>query len=237
MNEGESASPAAVAENGLTRLETVELSTGENPSAAVIWLHGLGADGHDFEPVVPLLPWPGAPAMRFVFPHAPVRPVTINAGMRMRAWYDVRSFSSERDQDEAGIVQSIGRVAALIRREQDRGIAANRLVVAGFSQGGAIAIQLALRYPDRLAGLIALSCYLLNAQSLEAEASPANRGLPVYMAHGKMDPVVPFSWGETAAHKLHLLGHPLEWHEYPIGHSVSPEEIGHVSAWLRRRLD
>jgi len=237
MNQGESASTGATAGNGAPGLETVELNSGENPSAAIIWLHGLGADGHDFEPVVPLLLWPGAPAIRFVFPHAPVRAVTINAGMRMRAWYDVTGFSSERDQDEAGIAESLEQVAALIRREQERGIAADRLVIAGFSQGGAIAIQLALRYPQRLAGLIALSCYLLHADRLPSEASSANRGLPVFMAHGKMDPVVPFGWGETAAQKLRGLDYPVEWHDYPIGHSVSPEEIGHISVWLRRYLD
>lgn len=237
MEELESAHTSAGAVSGLPRLETVELSTGENPSVAVIWLHGLGADGHDFEPVAPLLLWPGAPAIRFVFPHAPVRAVTINAGMRMRAWYDVLSISSVRGHDETGIAESLQQVAALIGREQERGIAANRVVLAGFSQGGAIAIQLALRYPQRLAGLIALSCYLMHADRLQTEASAVNRGLPVFMAHGEMDPVVPFSWGESAARELSSQGYPVDWHAYPIEHSVSPEEIRHIGTWLSKLLD
>lgn len=237
MNEHESASAGARTAGQISPLETLEVSTGENPTVAVIWLHGLGADGHDFEPAVPLLVWPGAPAIRFVFPHAPVRAVTINAGMQMRAWYDVLSINSERGHDEAGIAESLEQVASLVKREEDRGIAVNRVFLAGFSQGGAIAMQLALRYPQRLAGLIALSCYLLHEDRLKSEASPANLKLPVFMAHGEMDPVVPFIWGESAAQSLRSLGYPVEWHKYPIAHSVSPQEIGHISDWLRRRLD
>lgn len=174
--------------------------------------------------------------MRFVFPHAPVRPVTVNAGMRMRAWYDILSLASDRGHDEAGIVQSTGQVADLIEREQRRGIPPERVVLAGFSQGGAIALQLALRYPHRLAGLVALSTYLLNASRTRAEAHLINQGLPVFMAHGAMDPVVPFSMGQSAAHELQAWGYPVDWHTYPIAHSVSPEEIAHMAAWLRQQL-
>jgi len=236
MKENESATADMDDSSGLPQLDTVELVTGENPSASIVWLHGLGADGHDFEPVVPFLLWPGAPSIRFVFPHAPMRAVTINAGMRMRAWYDVRSFDAERGHDENGIAESLAQVAALIRREQSRGIAPERVVLAGFSQGGAIAIQLALRYPHRLAGLIALSCYLLHGNRLQTQLNPANLGLPVFMAHGTMDPVVPFSWGESAARTIGSMGYPVEWHAYEIEHSVSPEEIRLIGAWLGQIL-
>ena len=237
MKEFESAPGDAHDLRHLPRLETVELDTGQDPSASVIWLHGLGADGHDFEAAVPLLLWPGAPAIRFVFPHAPIRAVTLNAGMRMRAWYDILSIDSERGHDEAGIAESVGQVAALIRREQRRGVAPDRVVLAGFSQGGAIALQLALRYPHRLAGLIALSCYLLQSGRIEAEAHPANRGLPVFMGHGTMDPLVPFGLGEAAAGTLRTLGYGVDWHAYPLEHSVSAEEFGDIGAWLRQRLE
>jgi phospholipase/carboxylesterase len=232
----ESGATSGPGTSGLPRLETVEVKTGEEPSAAIIWLHGLGADGHDFEPVVPHLLWPGAPAIRFVFPHAPMRAVTINGGMRMRAWYDILSISSERGHDETGILQSSGQVADLIEREQRRGIAPGRVILAGFSQGGAIAMHLALRYPHRLAGLVALSTYLLNASRAPAEAHALNQGLPIFIGHGTMDPLVPFSMGESAAHALRSWGYAVDWHTYPIAHSVSPEEIGHIAAWLRQRL-
>jgi len=216
-------------------LETVEVSTGPEPVAAVIWLHGLGADGHDFEPVVPQLLWPGAPHIRFVFPHAPVRPVTINGGMAMRAWYDIVSLSG-RDQDQKGIADSVNQAAALIKRERERGIEPERIVIAGFSQGGAIALQLALRYPEKLAGLIVLSSYLLLEQRLDADAHEANRKLPVFAGHGTLDPMVPVQKGEKLAEKLRDMDYPLEWHSYPIPHAVCPEEIAHLSAWLRSRL-
>lgn len=220
------------------RLETVEVETGPQPVASVIWLHGLGADGHDFEPAVPHLLWPGAPSLRFVFPHAPVRPVTVNAGMRMRAWYDIRQLGGAlRDADEEGIRDSIAGAAGLIAHEGARGIPPERIVVAGFSQGGAIAIQLALRHPQRLLGLIALSTYLLHAEQLAAEAQTASRGLPVFIGHGEADPIVPFRLGEEAARKLRALDCEVEWHSYPIPHSVSAEELRHIAAWLKRRLD
>jgi phospholipase/carboxylesterase len=217
-------------------LETVEIATGPAPDAAVIWLHGLGADGHDFEPLVPELGWPGAPDIRFVFPHAPVRPVTINGGMAMRAWYDIVSLTAGRDHDRQGIGESMGHATALIRREQDRGIQPGRIVLAGFSQGGAIALQAALRYPERLAGLVALSAYLLLDDRLEQEAHEANRGLPVFCGHGMHDPMVPCALGEAAAGRLRGMGHPVEWRTYPMPHAVCPEEVGDLTHWLRDRL-
>ena len=217
-------------------LEAVEITTGDEPTAAVVWLHGLGADGYDFEPLVPWLAWPGAPAIRYVFPHAPVRPVTVNGGMEMRAWYDIRGIDINRDQDEAGIRESIGHATALVRREQERGIAPSRIVVAGFSQGGAIAIQCALRYPERLGGLLALSTYLLQDHRLEAERHDANRGLPVFMGHGNADPIVPVQLGSQAAVRLRELEHPVEWQQYSMQHAVCPEEIGDITGWLQQRF-
>lgn len=217
-------------------LETVEVETGPQPTAAVLWLHGLGADGHDFEPLVPELNWPGAPAIRYVFPHAPVRPVTINGGMPMRAWYDIVSLGSGRDHDQQGIADSVNQAARLLRRERDRGIAADRIVVAGFSQGGAIALQLALRFPEKLAGLIALSTYLLLDHRLKADAHEANLGLPVFVGHGSQDPMVPCRLGEQVAERLRGMGYAVEWHSYSMPHSVCPQEVADLAAWLRARL-
>jgi phospholipase/carboxylesterase len=217
-------------------LETVEVETGPEPTAAVVWLHGLGADGHDFEPLVPELSWPGAPSIRFVFPHAPVRPVTINGGMPMRAWYDIMSLGSGRDHDGQGIADSVNQVARLVRRERDRGIAAGRIVLAGFSQGGAIALQLALRFPERLAGLIALSTYLLLDHRLAAEAHESNLGLPVFVGHGTQDPMVPHRLGEQLAGRLREMGCAVEWRSYAMPHSVCPQEVIDLAAWLRARL-
>ena len=218
-------------------LEVVEVSTGPNPTAAVIWLHGLGADGHDFEPVVPQLMWPGAPAVRFVFPHAPVRPVTLNGGMAMRAWYDIVSLSGDRDHDQKGIADSVNSAAALVEQERQRGIAPDRIVLAGFSQGGAIAVQLAIRYPETLAGLVALSTYLLLEHRLGDDRNPANLKLPVFIGHGTADPMVPFFLGEHLTDRLRRMGHPVESHSYPMPHAVCPEEIADLSAWLRKTLD
>ncbi len=217
-------------------LDAVEIETGNEPTAAVIWLHGLGADGHDFEPLVPWLNWPGVPPIRYVFPHAPVRPVTVNGGMQMRAWYDIRGIDIDRDQDEQGILDSIRQATALVRRERERGIEASRILLAGFSQGGAIAIQCALRYPEQLAGLVALSTYLLQEQRMASELDEANRGLPVFFGHGSSDPIVPLRLGEQAAKKLEALGHPVEWRSYPMQHSVCPEEIQHLAAWMQKRF-
>ena len=216
-------------------LECVEIETGSQPARAVIWLHGLGADGHDFEPVVPHLLWPDAPAIRFVFPHAEVRPVTVNGGMRMRAWYDIVSIDGDRGHDEAGIRQSVQQTRELVAREVRRGVAPEHIVLAGFSQGGAIAIQLALRHQPRLAGLMALSTYLLLRDGLQADAAQL-QPLPVFMGHGRQDPVVPLTMGEAAAEALRQFGCDVEWHSYPIPHSVSMDEIGDIRNWLRARL-
>lgn len=217
--------------------DCVEIATGPEPAQAVIWLHGLGADGHDFEPIVPMLGLHRTAATRFVFPHAPVRPVTINGGMRMRAWYDIRGFELSRDQDEAGILASAAAVTALVQRENERGIPDERIVIAGFSQGGAIAVHAALRHPRRLAGLLALSTYLLFPQRLEPERHAANANLPVFMGHGTQDPVVPVHLGKELAARLGELGHPVTWRRYPMPHAVSPEEISDIGDWLVRRFD
>jgi len=219
-----------------TILDAVEITTGAEPTAAVVWLHGLGADGHDFEPLVPWLDWPGAPAVRYVFPHAPTRPVTVNGGMQMRAWYDILGINIDRDQDEAGIEESISQATALVRREQERGIEPGRILVAGFSQGGAIAIQCALRYPEKLAGLIALSTYMLQVHRLESERHQANQGMPVFMGHGTADPIVPLQLGSQAAESLRQLAYPVEWQQYPMQHAVCPEEIEHIAAWMQKRF-
>jgi phospholipase/carboxylesterase len=233
----ESAAVAASGQGGQVALETVEVTTGTEPAAAVIWLHGLGADGHDFEPLVPELSWTGAPDIRYVFPHAPVRPVTINGGMSMRAWYDIVSLTSRRDHDQQGIADSVNQAAALVRREIARGIPAHRIIVAGFSQGGAIALQLALRFPQRLAGLVALSTYLLLDHRLENDAHEANRGLSVFAGHGSLDPVVPVQLGEMAASRLRGMGYEVEYHRYPMPHAVCPEEIADLAAWFRARFE
>jgi len=237
MNIQESAAGAARGQKAPAALETIEVTTGEKPTAAVIWLHGLGADGHDFEPLVPELSWSGAPDIRYVFPHAPVRPVTINGGMAMRAWYDIVSLTSHRDHDQRGIADSVNQAAALVRQEIARGIPAQRILLAGFSQGGAIALQLALRFPQRLAGLVALSTYLLLDHRLEQDAHEANRGLPVFVGHGSHDPMVPVQLGETAAARLRGMGHDVEFHRYPMPHAVCPEEISDLATWLRARLE
>ena len=216
--------------------QTVELQTGPEPDASVIWLHGLGADGHDFEPIVPELQVPAHLPLRFIFPHAPVRPVTINGGMAMRAWYDIFSFDRGGRVDEQGIRDSGEIAAGLIRREQERGIAANRIVLAGFSQGGAIALHAALRHPEKLAGLMALSTYLPLSSSLDAEVvnNPAavNREIPIFMAHGTFDPVLPMQMGSDSRDLLVDRGFDVEWREYPMAHAVCAEEIAHIRNWL-----
>ena len=211
-------------------LDCIELTTGEAPSLAVIWLHGLGADGHDFEPIVPELAL-GFPA-RFVFPHAPVRPVTINAGMAMRAWYDILSFDRGAAEDAAGIRASAAAVAELVARELERGIPPERVVLAGFSQGGAIALHAALRAPQALGGVLALSTYLPLAGTLAAERSAANAAIPIFMAHGTADPVLPLALGEASRRALEALGYAVDWHGYPMPHSVCIDEIKAIGAWL-----
>jgi phospholipase/carboxylesterase len=218
-------------------LETVEVETGRSPRASVIWLHGLGADGRDFEPLVPVLDLPAALPVRFVFPHAPMRPVTINGGMVMRAWYDIRPEGGERREDAAGVRESQARVEALIARERARGVAPGRMVLAGFSQGGAMALQTGLRHAERLAGILALSCFLPVADTLAAEASPANRDVPIFMAHGTRDELIPLARARRGRDVLQGLGYRVEWHEYPMPHSVSDTEVADLSRWLRTVLD
>ena len=210
--------------------ETVEVTTGESPVGSVIWLHGLGADGHDFEPIVPELRLPAELPLRFVFPHAPVRPVTINGGMAMRAWYDILSLDTNGRADADGVRESTALLEALIEREQERGIAPEKIVIAGFSQGGAIAINAALRATKKLAGLMALSTYI--ALPGELAASTADRSMPVFMAHGTFDPMLPMQWGRASAEKLEALGYGVEWHDYPMAHAVCPAEIGDIRRWL-----
>lgn len=215
-------------------LETVEIETGAKPAASVIWLHGLGADGHDFEAIVPELDLPGAP-IRFVFPHAPMQPVTINAGMVMRAWYDVGGPANKRE-DESGVRASQAHVEALMAREKERGTPARRLVLAGFSQGGAIALHTGLRHRERLAGIMALSCRLPVADKLAAEAQAPNRDVPIFMGHGSADPVVAFAMGRQSRDLLQEQGYAVEWHEYRMPHAVIAEEIRDIGAWLQRVL-
>ena len=216
-------------------LETIEIATGPAPSASVIWMHGLGADGHDFEPIVPELGLPGTLQVRFIFPNAPVRPVTLNMGMAMRAWYDIIEIGGGREDGE-GLRASQAAIEQLIAAEVARGIPASRIVLAGFSQGGAIAFQTGLRHPQRLAGIMALSTYLPLAGTVEDERSAANRDLPVFMAHGSVDPVISISRAQQSRKMLEALGYPLEWHEYPMPHSVCPQEIADISDWLVRTL-
>ncbi|HYT46798.1 MAG TPA: dienelactone hydrolase family protein [Burkholderiales bacterium] len=211
-------------------MEAIEIETGPKPAAAVIWLHGLGADGHDFEPVVPELRLPKP--VRFVFPHAPVRPVTINQGMRMRAWYDIFQFGGG-PEDEKGIRESQGLIEALIKQQP---VPARAIVLAGFSQGGAIVLQTALRCPERLAGVIALSSYLPLAGKLQAEKSPANQDLPVFMAHGQHDDLIPLSRAQKSRELLVDAGYKVEWHDYPMPHSVCGEEIADIASFLVRLL-
>ncbi len=213
-------------------LETLEIETAPAPRASVIWMHGLGADGYDFEPIVPELGLAGAP-VRFVFPHAPLRPVTINGGAVMRAWYDVSNDGGTRREDEAGVRASQRSIEALVEREKTRGVGADRIVLAGFSQGGAMALQTGLRHPERLAGLIVLSSFLPLPSALAAEVSPANRDVPIFMAHGTHDTMIPLSRGQDSRDRLLELGYPVQWHEYPMPHAVSGEEIADLSAWLR----
>ena len=218
--------------------ETVEHVIGPSPDApdaAVIWLHGLGADGHDFEPVVPMLVLPPGLSLRFVFPHAPMRPVTLNAGMVMRAWYDILQLGGGAE-DEDGIRSSQLLLEGLIAREEARGVEASRIVLAGFSQGGAVALQTGLRCSKRLAGILALSTYLPLASTLADERDRANFELPIFMAHGTDDLMIPTAWAERSSTALKAIGYGVEWHTYPMGHAICPEEIAAVGAWLGKVL-
>jgi phospholipase/carboxylesterase len=214
----------------------VEVQTAPHPTASVIWLHGLGADGHDFEPAVPALAGRGARALRFVFPHAPVRSVTLNGGAPMRAWYDILGFDRSAAQDEAGVRASDRAIRALIGRENERGIATERIVLAGFSQGGAMALFTGTRLSARLGGIVGLSCYLLLAERLSEERSSANQSTPILLAHGSQDSVVDVRLGEETRARLAAEGYPVEWHSYPMPHAVCAEELAAVAGFLHRVL-
>lgn len=217
-------------------LETVEQETGPSPQWTVLWLHGLGADGHDFAPIVPELVRRDWPALRFVFPHAPQRAVTINNGVRMRAWYDIRDFDLANRADEAGVIESVEQVEALIARENERGVPDARIVLAGFSQGGAIALAAGLRRHKPLAGLVGLSTYLPAANKAAEFLAEGATEQPLFMAHGTQDPVVPFAAGEHSAALLKMLGFAVDWHAYPMAHQVCAEEIADLGGWLSRRF-
>ena len=221
-------------------LETLDSPVVVEPSrpatAAVVWLHGLGADGHDFEPVAAEIARGGLDDVRYVFPHAPVRPVTINGGMAMRAWYDITGPELDRRADEEGVRESAGIARALVGEQIARGIAGERIVLAGFSQGGAIALHAGLRFPFRVAGILALSTYLPAAKSLAAEAHPSNRDVPIFLAHGSQDPVIALALSERSRAAMADLGYVVEVHTYPMPHSVCAEEVRDIANWLQRVL-
>ena len=217
-------------------LDAVEVETAAKPNAAVIWLHGLGADGHDFEPIVPEIVRRGERAWRFVFPHAPTRPVTINGGMSMRAWYDLKGFDRHAAEDVAGFRDTDAQVRHLIARENGRGIPAERIVVAGFSQGGAVSLYTAPRFPEKLAGILALSCYLPRQGTLGTERAPVNDATPIFMAHGRADTVLPMGLGLQSRDFLKAQGYSVEWHEYPMAHAVCAAEVADMREFLLRVL-
>jgi phospholipase/carboxylesterase len=210
----------------------VEIETAAHPRHAVIWLHGLGADGHDFEPIVPQLVRPEWPALRFVFPHAPVRPISLNGGLPMRAWYDITGFDLSQRQDEPGVRASIVTVESLIAREVERGVPIANIVLTGFSQGGAIALAAGLRHARKLAAIVALSTYLPIAELTADERSDANAATPIFMGHGAFDPVVPRYLGERSRDQLREWGYVVDWHSYPMAHQVCPPEIADLADFL-----
>jgi phospholipase/carboxylesterase len=217
-------------------LPAVELETAANPTHSIIWLHGLGADGNDFAPIVPELVAKNWPALRFVFPHAPMRPVTVNNGMSMRAWYDIAGFDLQSRQDEAGVRASVREVENLIAREHERGVPGERVVLAGFSQGGAIALAAGLCHAQKLAGIIALSTYLPIAAVLSRERHAANAATPLFWGHGSADPVVAMQRGVDSRDLLQSLGYTVAWHTYPMAHAVCAQEIADLRSWLDGRL-
>jgi phospholipase/carboxylesterase len=217
-------------------LETIEVETAVMPNAAVIWLHGLGADGHDFEPMVPEIVHRGERAWRFVFPNAPIRPVTINGGMSMRAWYDLKGLDRKAAEDVAGFRHTDAQIRQLIAREGARGIPTNRIVLAGFSQGGAVSLYTSVRFPERLAGVLALSCYFPRESSFAAERASGNDTTPIFMAHGQGDTVLSLALGTQSRNFLKEQGYNVEWHEYPMGHAVCAAEITDIREFLFRVL-
>jgi len=217
-------------------LEHIQVETNDNPEIAVIWMHGLGADGNDFVPIVRELDLAGLPGIRFIFPHANTMPVTVNNGYVMRAWYDITGADLTRREDEAGLRASQQDIEAFIAREQARGIPASRIVLAGFSQGCAMTIQTGLRHPEQLAGLLCLSGYVPLSDKLATERSEASKATPIFMAHGRYDNVVPFNRAEASRDLLVSLGYQLEWHQYDMQHTLCLEEVQHISAWLKRVL-
>lgn len=214
-------------------LDCVEIETGSEPRFSVIWMHGLGADGNDFVPIVPELKLGELGPLRFIFPHAPIQPVTINNGMSMRAWYDIYVADLVRREDEAGLRASQQAIEAIISREKARGIPAERIVLAGFSQGCAMALQTGLRHPEKLAGIIGLSGYLPLAASAQTERHPANQDTPIFLAHGTMDPVVAFERSQAALEALQTMGYQVTFKTYPMPHSVCLEEIQDIAAFMR----
>ncbi|HEX7326705.1 MAG TPA: alpha/beta fold hydrolase [Rhodanobacteraceae bacterium] len=217
-------------------LECVETETAGEPRFTVIWLHGLGADAHDFEPLVPQLVQPDWPCIRFVFPNAAIRPISLNGGLPMRAWYDVAGFDLSQKQDAAGIRASIAEVETLIAREAERGIAASNVILTGFSQGGAIALAAGVRQAQKLAAIVALSTYLPIADATADERSAANANTPIFWGHGMFDPVVPIVLGERSRDALQAWGYNVEWHQYPMAHQVCPQEIADLAEFMTQRF-
>jgi phospholipase/carboxylesterase len=217
-------------------LPAIELETGPDPTASVIWLHGLGADGNDFVPIIAELALPPGLPTRFVFPHAPTRAVSINNGMRMRSWYDITGADLYSRADLVGVRESQAQLEALVEREGARGIRSERIVLAGFSQGGAIALYTGVRHKERLAGIMALSTYLIAPDRLASEATQANRALPIFMAHGSADPVVQLQWADASKAMLEATGYRVEWHRYAMQHSVCLDEVRAIASWLGRVL-
>jgi phospholipase/carboxylesterase len=217
-------------------LPSIQIDTGANPRHAVIWLHGLGADGHDFEPIVPELVDRAWPPLRFIFPHAPVRPITINGGSVMRAWYDISGLEIAQRQDETGIRASVGLLDELIEHEIARGIPGENVLLAGFSQGGAVVLAGGIRRKSAVCGIIALSTYLPMAEKTDAEASAANQATPIFMAHGMLDPTISHALGEMSRDYLKQRGYPVDWHDYPMAHQICAEEIADLRTWIGQRL-
>ncbi|MBY0573039.1 MAG: alpha/beta hydrolase [Undibacterium sp.] len=219
-------------------LDTIELESAPNPTATIIWMHGLGADANDFVPIVQELDLTGCPALRFVFPNAPMIPVTLNNGYVMRAWYDIAAAGTDisKREDEAGLISSAEHIARLIAKENERGIKSDRIILAGFSQGCAMSLQTGLRHPEKLAGILALSGYVPLRHTLAEQRHPTNQGIPIFMAHGSADEVIPIQRAQESRELLLSLGYTIEWHDYWMQHSVCAQEIIDINHWLRKVL-